>query len=377
MDKLKIAVLFGGCSEEHDISVKSAREIAKQIDSARYEPFYIGITRAGSWLACEKPCPDWEQRECFPVIISPDRTVHGLTFVRDNSYQTLYIDVVFPVLHGKTGEDGAIQGLLELSGIPYIGCDIASSALCMDKSLAYMAVENAGIAVPEFRIVHPDAHMSNGYSFTTNCTPNDHSCTADCTNDAASRITVQDMPAYPVFVKPARSGSSFGVSKFHDQFELHAAIKTARQYDDKILIEEAIFGTEVGCAVLEKDGALIVGEVDQITLSHGFFRIHQENAPENGSENASFTVPADIPQEKQNELKETAKAIYRALGCSGLARVDMFLRKDGSILLNEVNTLPGFASYSRYPRMMKAAGISVSEVIDSLISTALKTEINI
>lgn len=361
MDKLKIAVLFGGCSEEHDISVKSAQEIAKQIDLTRYEPFYIGITRAGSWLACEKPCPDWEQRECFPVTISPDRTVHGVTFVKDNSYQTLYIDVVFPVLHGKMGEDGAIQGLLELSGIPYIGCDIASSALCMDKSLAYMAVKNAGIAVPEFRIVHPDAHASNGSS-----------CTADYTDDDASRIIVQDMPAYPVFVKPARSGSSFGVSKVHDQSELHAAIKTARQYDDKILIEEAVFGTEVGCAVLEKDDALVVGEIDQITLSHGFFRIHQENAPENGSENASFTVPADIPQEKRNELKETAKAIYRALGCRGLARVDMFLRKDGSILLNEVNTLPGFTSYSRYPRMMKAAGISVSEVIDSLISTAFK-----
>lgn len=342
MNKLKIAVLFGGCSEEHDISVKSAQEIAKQLDLTKYEPIYIGITRAGSWLACEKPCPGWEQRECFPVTISPDRTVHGLTFVKDGSYQTLYIDVVFPVLHGKMGEDGAIQGLLELSGIPYIGCDIPGSVLCMDKSLAYMAVKNAGIAVPEFRIVHA----------------------------SPSCITVQDMPAYPVFVKPARSGSSFGVSKVHDQGELHAAMQTARQYDDKILIEEAISGTEVGCAVLEKDGALVVGEVDQITLSHGFFRIHQENAPENGSENASFTVPADIPQEKQNELKETAKTIYQALGCRGLARVDMFLREDGSILLNEVNTLPGFTSYSRYPRMMKAAGISVSEVIDCLIATA-------
>ncbi len=372
MNKLKIAVLFGGCSEEHDISVKSAQEIAKQIDLTKYEPFYIGITRTGSWLACEKPCPDWERRECFPVTISPDRTVHGVTFVKDGSCQTLYIDVVFPVLHGKTGEDGAIQGLLELSGIPYIGCDIASSALCMDKALAYMAVKNAGIAVPEFRIVYPDAHTPNGYSFPADCTPNGHSFPADCTDDAASRITVQDIPTYPVFVKPARSGSSFGVSKVYDQSELHAAIKTARQYDDKILIEEAVFGTEVGCAVLEKDNALVTGEIDQITLSHGFFRIHQENTPENGSENASFTVPANIPLEKQTELKETAKAIYHALGCRGLARVDMFLRKDGSILLNEVNTLPGFTSYSRYPRMMKAAGISISEVIDCLVSTALK-----
>ncbi|MBD5466585.1 MAG: D-alanine--D-alanine ligase [Lachnospiraceae bacterium] len=376
MDKLKIAVLFGGCSEEHDVSVKSASEIAKEIDPTKYEPFYIGITRDGKWLACEKPCAEWEKGDCFPAVISPDRGVHGLTFVKDGSYQTLYIDVVFPVLHGKTGEDGAIQGLLELSGIPYIGCDIASSALCMDKSLAYMAVKNTGIAVPEFRIVHPDAHTSNGNSCPTDCTPSGHLFPVDCTDDAASRITVQDLPAYPVFVKPARSGSSFGVSKVHDQGELHAAMKTALQYDDKILIEEAVIGTEVGCAVLEKNNALVVGEIDQITLSHGFFRIHQENAPESGSENASFTVPADLPQEKQDELKETAKAIYRTLGCRGLARVDMFLRKDGSILLNEVNTLPGFTSYSRYPRMMKAAGISVSEVIDSLISTALQKETN-
>lgn len=376
MSKLKITVLFGGCSEEHDVSVKSASEIAKEIDPAKYEPFYIGITRDGKWLACEKPCAEWEKGDCFPAVISPDRGVHGLIFVKDGSYQTLYMDVVFPILHGKTGEDGAIQGLLELSGIPYIGCDIPSSALCMDKSLAYMAVKNASIAVPEFWIVHPDAHTSNGNSCPTDCTPNRHLFPADCTDDAASRITVQDIPAYPVFVKPARSGSSFGVNKVQDKNELHAAIEAAAQYDDKILIEEAISGTEVGCAVLDNGTDLLVGEVDQITLSHGFFRIHQENAPENGSENASFTVPANLPQETQNELKETAKTIYRALGCRGLARVDMFLRKDGGILLNEVNTLPGFTSYSRYPRMMKAAGISVSEVIDCLISSALRTEKN-
>lgn len=342
MNKLKIAVLFGGCSEEHDISVKSALEIAKSIDTKKYDPIYIGITRSGNWLACERPCPKWENGNCFPATISPDKTVHGLILIKDGSYQTLSIDAVFPVLHGKQGEDGAIQGLLELSGIPYIGCDIPSSVLCMDKSLAYMAVKSAGIAVPEFQIL---------YSGST------------------SQI---DVPAYPVFVKPARSGSSFGVNKVYDQSGLHAAVEDALQYDDKVLIEQAVIGTEIGCAVLEKDDSLIVGEVDQITLSHGIFRIHQEAAPENGSENASFTVPADLPPEKQSELKETAKAIYQALGCKGLARVDMFLQKDGSIVLNEVNTLPGFTSYSRYPRMMKAAGITTSEVIDRLISSAMK-----
>ena len=362
MNQLKIAVLFGGCSEEHDISVKSAMEIAKQINPQKYEPFYIGITRAGRWLRCERPCPEWEQGDCVPVILPPDKTVHGLIFEKNGCYQTLRMDAVFPVLHGKTGEDGAIQGLLELSGIPYAGCDIPSSALCMDKSLAYMAVAGAGIAVPEFRILNLRADALNGFTPDT-LRPDDILC----------KIKSLDIPAYPVFVKPARSGSSFGVSKVHHQDEFYAAVRTAAQYDSKLLIEEAISGTETGCAVLEHGTELIVGEIDQITLSHGFFRIHQETAPENGSENACFTVPAALPQKKQAELKETAKAVYRALGCRGLARVDMFLRSDGRILLNEVNTLPGFTSYSRYPRMMKAAGISVSEVIDCLISSALKT----
>ncbi|MCM1104480.1 MAG: D-alanine--(R)-lactate ligase [Clostridium sp.] len=341
MNKLRIAILFGGCSEEHDVSVKSASEIAKQIDLCKYEPFYIGITRAGRWLACERPCPDWETDDCFPAFISPDRATHGLILTGDGGRQTLRMDAVFPVLHGKTGEDGAIQGLLELSGIPYVGCGICASALCMDKSLAYMTVRSAGIATPEFYVLPLNAPAA------------------------------EDGFAYPVFVKPARSGSSFGVSKVFNKNELRAAIETAGRYDDKILIEQAISGTEIGCAVLEHDHTLITGELDQITLSHGIFRIHQETAPENGSENAAFTVPAAIPQDKQLELKETAKTIYRVLGCSGLARVDLFLCDDGSIVLNEVNTLPGFTSYSRYPRMMNAAGISVSEIIDCLISSAL------
>ncbi|MCM1537484.1 MAG: D-alanine--D-alanine ligase [bacterium] len=366
MNKLRIAILFGGCSEEHDVSVKSASEIAKQIDLSKYEPFYIGITRAGRWLACEMPCPDWEKGDCFPAFISPDRTTHGLILTGDDGRQTLRMDAVFPVLHGKTGEDGAIQGLLELSGIPYVGCGICASALCMDKSLAYLAVRSAGITTPEFCVLSLNAPAAEDGSAN------------DCPDHAASRpdhVTLfnnaKDMPAYPVFVKPARSGSSFGVSKVLNESELCTALTAAGQYDDKILIEQAISGTEIGCAVLEHNHNLITGELDQITLSHGIFRIHQEAAPENGSENAAFTVPAAIPQEKQIELKETAKTIYRALGCSGLARVDLFLRDDGSIVLNEVNTLPGFTSYSRYPRMMNAAGISVSEIIDCLISSAL------
>jgi D-alanine--(R)-lactate ligase len=176
---------------------------------------------------------------------------------------------------------------------------------------------------------------------------------------------------YPVFVKPARSGSSFGVTRVdHPEF-LAAAISTAKEYDTKVLIEQAIVGREVGCAVLGNGSDLFVGEVDQITLRNGFFRIHQEAEPEQGSENATVTVPANLPAEKRVEIRATAKGVYAALGCAGLARVDMFLQDDGRVVLNEVNTLPGFTTYSRYPRMMAAAGMRLAEVIDRCIALAM------
>jgi D-alanine--(R)-lactate ligase len=257
-------------------------------------------------------------------------------------YKTVRLDVVFPVLHGKLGEDGALQGLLELSGIPYVGCDIQSSALCMDKSLAYTVVRNAGIATPNFQIVTAEEDIDAG------------------------RLN------YPVFVKPARSGSSFGVSKVSKKEELLSAIEDARQYDSKLLIEEAVVAREVGCAVLGNDSDLIVGEPDRIALSHGFFRIHQEATPESGSENATFIVPADISAASRSLVQQTAKAIYRALGCRGIARVDLFLKEDGSVVLNEVNTLPGLTSYSRYPRMMAATGLPLTTVIDRLVALAME-----
>jgi D-alanine--(R)-lactate ligase len=172
-------------------------------------------------------------------------------------------------------------------------------------------------------------------------------------------------------VKPARSGSSFGVSKVRRKEELPDAVETARQYDSKVLIEEAVVGSEVGCAILGNDMDLVAGEVDRIALSHGFFRIHQESAPESGSENSTPIVPADISAASRSLVQETAKDIYRALGCRGLSRVDMFLTEDGKVVLNEVNTLPGMTSYSRYPRMMAAAGLPLAEVFDRIVSLTL------
>jgi D-alanine--(R)-lactate ligase len=210
----------------------------------------------------------------------------------------------------------------------------------MDKSLAYVVARSAGIATPNFWTV------------------------------AVNEAVDPEQLTFPVFVKPARSGSSFGVSKVARKEELLSAMETARQYDSKVVIEEAVVGSEVGCAILGNGLDLIAGEVDRISLSHGFFRIHQESDPERGSENSTFIVPADIPAEARSLVQETAKTLYRALGCKGLARVDLFLREDGTVLLNEVNTLPGMTSYSRYPRMMAAAGLSLADVIDRVVALA-------
>ncbi len=340
MDRLKVGIIFGGCSEEHPISVKSAQEVAGSLDTEKYEPFYIGITKSGSWKLCDGPDANWELGRCRPVVLSPDRSVHGLLVLEPERCTTIRLDVVFPVLHGRFGEGGAMQGLLEVAGIPYVGSDVQTSALCMDKSLTYLVVGNAGIATPKHWVLTP-----------------------------ADKIDPDSLP-YPVFVKPARSGSSFGVSKVSRSEELSGALETASRYDPKVLIEEAIVGSELGCAVLGERYGLVAGEVDRISLSHGFFRIHQEEEPEAGSENATFIVPADISTETRSLVQETAKTIYRALGCRGLARVDLFLTDDG-VVLNEVNTLPGMTTYSRYPRMMAAAGLPLAEVIDRLISLTL------
>jgi D-alanine--(R)-lactate ligase len=341
MARLKIGILFGGRSEEHPVSIKSAREVASSLDMEKYEPFYIGITQSGAWKLCDGPDTDWENSDCRPAVLSPDSTARGLLVLEKGQYETIALDVVLPVLHGKQGEDGAIQGLLELSGIPYVGCDIQSSALCMDKSLTYLVVNSAGIATPSFWTV------------------------------TAGEEIDPDLLTYPVFVKPARSGSSFGVSKVSGKEELLDAVEVARQYDSKVLIEAAVIGSEIGCAILGNDADLVSGEVDRVALTHGFFRIHQEATPETGSENSAFIVPADISAESRSLVQETAKAIYRALGCRGLARVDMFLKEDGTVVLNEVNTLPGLTSYSRYPRMMAAAGLPLGEVIDRVVALAL------
>lgn len=350
MERIKIAILFGGCSEEYRISLKSAYSVITSIDREKYDPVMIGITREGEWFRYDGPADSvlndtWKSSEhCNPAFIAPDRSTHGIWELRENQVVRTRLDVVFPVLHGKMGEDGAIQGLLELAGIPYVGCGLPSSAICMDKELAKRIVQSAGVAIPRFNVIY---------------------------SGSAEPGRADEGLIYPLFIKPANSGSSFGVTKAVNCGELAAAIDEAARFDHKILVEEAVAGFEVGCAVLGSGDELIMGEIDQIELSHGFFRIHQEAQPEISSDNSTIHVPARITPEMRRHIWQTAGIVYRALGCSGLARVDMFMTSNQQIVFNEVNTMPGFTSYSRYPRMMAAAGISMEEIVEKAINLAI------
>lgn len=340
MDKRKLLVLYGGVSAEHDVSIKSARELSDNLDAKKYDPFYVFIDRDGFWWLVNSI----ESRENgIPVVPSTDRKNRGLVVLKNGRHETLPVDVAFPMLHGKYGEDGIVQGVLEMAGIPYVGCGIAASALCIDKALTYTVAQAAGVRVPRHIVLMRD-----------------------------DEVAIGDL-CYPVFVKPARTGSSFGVNRVQDSAALDAAVREARQFDSKILIEEAIVGREIGCAVMGNGHNLAVGAFDQIDLSGGFFRIHQEENPEQGSENATFLVPAPISETVRTRVVQTGMDIYRALGCRGLARVDMFLTPDDQVVLNEINTMPGFTSYSRYPRMMTAAGVTLPEVVNRLINLALES----
>lgn len=340
MNKLKLLVLYGGVSEEHAVSVKSARELSQNLDEAKYDPIYVFIGRDGLWRLADSPEED--PKGGALALPSTDRNSKGLVLLKEGQYEMLPVDVAFPMLHGKYGEDGTVQGILEMSSIPYVGCGIAASALSFDKALTYLVVAEAGVQVPRHKVLFGNDDITAGGL------------------------------NYPLFVKPVRSGSSFGVSKVCDPASLPSAVLEARQYDDKVLLEEAVVGSEIGCAVLGNGTGLSTGALDLVELSGGFFRIHQEAKPEEGSENATFRVPAPISEAACALVTKTAKAVYRALGCRGLARVDLFLTADGHVVLNEVNTMPGFTSYSRYPRMMAGAGIPLAEVIDRLIALALE-----
>lgn len=347
MSDANIAVFFGGCSTEYEVSLQSACSVIQNINPEKYNLILIGIDRnTGKWFWYQGGIEDiardlWQTKgNLRPVFPSLDRSVHGICYVEGTETKTISLCAALPILHGKNGEDGTLQGLLELMGVPVIGCGLLSSALCMDKELAHQIVRMGGIKSARSVVIEDFEKMQEKGDIW----------------EKAQEI------GYPLFVKPVRSGSSFGITKVQGKEQLIPAIREAFRHDSTVLLEEMIEGFEVGCAVLgTKD--LVIGEVDEIELSDGFFDYTEKYT----LKTSSIHVPARITDEKSEEIKETALQIYRLLRCSGFARVDMFLTPGGEIYFNEVNTIPGFTSHSRYPNMLKEAGLSFKEVIERLL----------
>ena len=348
MQKKSIAIIFGGNSTEYEVSLQSAYSVFDNIDSEKFDIIPIGITRSGEWFHYTGSMDNllnntWfeDSSKLFPIVVSQNRSVKGFLEFSGDSYKTVKLDLVLPVLHGKNGEDGTLQGLFELAGIPIIGCNTLSSALCMDKDRAHKLANLAGVAVPKsvtFKEHEKDSAVAE----------------------------INSSLSYPLFVKPVRAGSSFGITKVSQKSELNEAIRLAFEHDSEVIVEENIEGFEVGCAVLGID-ELITGRVDEIEISGGFFDFEEKYT----LKTSNIYMPARIDAKDEKRIQETAKIIYKALGCAGFARVDMFFTPSGEIVFNEVNTIPGFTSHSRYPNMMKGIGLSFAQMLDKLIGLYL------
>ncbi|MDO4481813.1 MAG: D-alanine--D-alanine ligase family protein [Bacillota bacterium] len=352
MKKLNVAVIFGGYSSEYAVSLKSAHNVITHLDREKYEIIPVGITKNGDWFRyygdIDKIITDeWNtKQDCSPIVLVPDRSAKGILEIRSGAHQFTKIDVLFPVIHGRTGEDGCLQGLFELTGIPYVGCGVLSSAIGMDKDIAHRIVQTIGVKTTKYVV-------------------------ADGKEAVDDIIRRAEGLTYPLFIKPACAGSSIGVSEVTNIDEFKAAVEEAAKYGSKIKIEEKVVGSEVGCSIMGTGDNLVIGEVDEIVLEYGFLNTHLQANPEKGSVNSSIRIPAAYPEEIREKIKETAVAIYKVMECKGLARVDMFVTKDNEIYLNEVNTMPGFTTYSRFPLMMQGKGIEIEEVLDFMINDAL------
>lgn len=347
MDKLKICVIFGGCSPEYPVSLQSAAGLIDNMDRELFEPVLLGITKDGKWLFYQGDtqamrADTWWKENAVSAVLSPDMESRELLVFEENKVRHVKIDAVFPVLHGENGEDGSVQGMCQLSGIPLIGCKTLASALCMDKIRAHELVSLKNILTPKAFVFDAPVDF-----------------------ELVSR-KAQTL-GYPLFVKPVRAGSSFGISKVLNAENLRDAVNEALKYDSRVILEENIQGTEIGCAVMGRK-ELITGALDQIELSSGFFDYGEKYS----LKSSKINVPAEIPQKKAEEIKETAKTIYKTLDCEDFARVDMFLCPDGKIYFNEVNTIPGLTPHSRFPGMMKAAGFEMKDLVSKIISDSLK-----
>jgi D-alanine-D-alanine ligase len=355
--------VFGGRSTEHGVSCVSAGSVLAAVDRERYDVVPIGISREGRWvLAADEPdklavtggrLPEVEESANAAVVLSGDPTHRGLS-VREPGkvpQELGEVDVVLPLLHGPYGEDGTIQGLLELAGVPYVGSGVFASAAAMDKGHMKALLQAAGLPVGPYAVVTPRAWERD---------------------PAAVRETVAAL-GFPVFVKPARAGSSVGITKVHGPQDLDAAVETARAHDPRVVVEAAVDGREIECGVLEGlDGAGAEASVPAEVVvggDHEFYDFDAKYLPDEGTE---LVVPADLPERVAEEVRDLACRAFDALSCEGLARVDFFVRPDHTVLVNEVNTMPGFTPVSMFPLMWKASGLDYPELVDRLVHTALR-----
>ena len=348
MSKKTVAIIFGGYSPEYEVSLKSAYSIICAVDREKYDIVLIGITRKGQWYRYtgsdgDIPVDKWhvDAQYLKNAVISPSRGGGLLEFDGDRA-SPVPVDVIFPVLHGKYGEDGTVQGLCELAGIPVVGSGSAASALCMDKDRAQKLVSIAGISTPR--------------SVCFEKAPSDGEMTAE-----AKKLGL------PLFVKPVKAGSSLGVTKVEDFSQLPDAVVAALAYDDAVVFEECIYGMEIGCAVVGNT-KLDTGRVDEIEVAGGFFDFEEKYT----LKSSKIHVPARIDEQTERRVQDAAMVIYRALGCRGYARMDMFLTKANEVVFLEANTIPGFTPHSQLPRMMKAIGVEYPKLVEMLIELSLE-----
>jgi len=351
--KLCVCVLFGGMSPEHEVSLRSAESVLNNMDAEKYNIFPVGITKEGDWILYTGtdysllPTGEWQN---YPgnrrATISPVRGQGLLSFEGDCVVRER-IDVVFPVLHGENGEDGAMQGLLQMAGIPYVGPHVSASAVAMDKTLTKLVIDQAGICQAAWQLVRNselDMRMDNILD------------------------NMEKHFAYPMFVKPAGTGSSVGVSKAANREDLRRALLKAGSYDEKILVEEFIDGREIEVAVMGNSSpvASVCGEIDS---GAEFYDYDSKYI----TDTSTAYIPARIAEETEEQIRDAAVKVYRAIGCQGLSRVDFFVTyEDKKVVFNEINTLPGFTSISMYPKLFEASGIPYGQLIDELIRLALE-----
>ncbi|MDR1869192.1 MAG: D-alanine--D-alanine ligase [Treponema sp.] len=343
----KVGIIFGGKSAEHEISLLSAKNVYEAIDRMQFEPVLIGIDKSGRWilndasrflLNADNPAQISLNTSGTPVALQPEN--NGLFAV--NSAQNIPLDVVFPILHGPFGEDGTIQGFLKLADIPYVGPGVLGSAVGMDKDAMKRLLRDAGIPIGKFIAVK--SHEKK-----------------------PSFSEVEKVLGSPFFIKPANMGSSVGISKVRNESEYAGAVKDAFQYDTKIIIEEFISGREIECAVLgnEEPAASVPGE---IITNHEFYSYEAKYLDENG---AALEIPAKLDEKTKQRVQELAVKVFQTLCCEGLSRVDFFLKENGEIIVNEINTMPGFTRFSMFPKMWEASGVSYTELITRLIELAI------